>query len=810
LHITGRVKRAPAGTQAILEALIGKRWRVQARAKVRRGRFSIFLAIPGSRTGASESVRVALVAHGRRLRVSAVRQLRVSPVRRLGVLGGSGVLGSSTTRPSSSPPPAGGPLVVPEVSTGPLTLPPGSRALVPSLGPLETVSAIDAPSPEAQGVRLVVANGTLSVETDKLAVPGTRSFSFGAEGCTSSACNVRVLVRITVVVRPLAAPPGSLEGFTSPSEERISSGSPLGNGAVELPDELYITLGTPDVVGTRGEAEADAAAVGGVVAGGLEQVGVYEIRWGSAQSLPLRTSELEALGATVGPALPGQTTVSQLPPGDWDDDGPQATWPFTEVHAPEAWNTTVGSDIRVGIIDSGLVYSKHEDLNVVESFSGHVEQHATHVAGLACAKANGIGIVGMAWGCPIVSASIGDQSPTAVLQAAVEVAISGVGVANMSLAYNNGQFCHTAKEQSGLIASAQKFKPAFRHLFQGPLGRDIVWTLAAGNNCAEGVPSPWGLNADLPNVITVGATNDGGELASFSDFGPGVELAAPGGVSAGDVGIWSTWVESCGFESLFTCGAYHTDQGTSMSAPIVAGTAALVREAHPDLGAAEAATCITQSAGEETGWTETRSSHPTFRTPIVHFTGSTDRLPIVNAAAAVVCGTFDSEDPGSYVGTWSGSGWILDMFEEGDGALGGVNQGETSFVNGCVAGPGLQVISETTSTGTGQWDGLIVAVDSTCSEYNFLSPVAMRAIRLGDGEVAIELAWPQEVGGALPEIESDGSVVAASAYFNIWLYRPGSEAYLIHAADHSAARAPRAAPGASGVPLPGAARAGGG
>jgi subtilisin family serine protease len=685
------------------------------------------------------------------------------------------------------------------VSAENVTLAPGSQKNVTVPQPIEAITRIEALTPQPQSVAMTANDDSLNVVTSDTAPPGSQAFVVYGEGCTASGCGQPLAINMTVVIRALAAPEGPLEGFTSPSPARMSTGIPVGPGAVELTDELYVTLGSPNVVGTREEAEAAASAVGGVVSGGLEDIGVYELRWTSPQNLSARTSELEALGAQVSPAMPGLTGTDRLPPGDWNDDGPQETWPFTQVHAQEAWDTSVGSDIPVGIIDGGLVYAKHEDLDVVESIGGgEAAGHATHVAGLACAEANGIGVVGMAWGCPIVSASIGDGSPTAVLQAAEEVARSGVGVANLSLGFQNGYFCHTASEQQGLIDRAGKWKAAFRHLFQGPMGSNVVWTVAAGNNCAEGVASPWGLNSDLPNVISVGATDDGGELASFSDFGPGVEVAAPGGVSAGEVGIWSTWVEKCGILDLFTCGTYATDSGTSMSAPIVAGIAALVREAHPDYGAAEAATCITQTAGEETGWAEARSPHPTSRKPIVSFSPVSDRLPIVNADAAVACSSFNSEDAGSYVGSWTGSSWILSVFDESAEILSGINQSDTDFVNGCIAGPGLQIMTDMASTGTGQWDGLVVSVDSTCTQYSYISPMALRAIRLDDGEIALELAWPQEVDGTLPEIEEDGAVFSASPYFSEWLYRPTSPAL----AQRTSKRVPNKPGKFSAVPLP--------
>jgi subtilisin family serine protease len=775
LHVTGRVQGARRGAQVILETRGKGRWQKLDRLKLRRGTFSAIVPIPIRLGGQRRQFRAVVLEGGHRLKVSSTHVVTI-----LSPAGAKRSPLPTNTKPTAPGPPVSTPQPPAiEVTADQVILPPGSQAAVTGLGSIEHVTSIGPPEPTPYQVSATTDGTTLSVATTQLAPPGEQLFTAKGDGCTPAGCGQPIIIHIKILVRSLSAPAGTLDGFTSPSPDRIAAGTPTGSGGVELADELNITLGTPDEAGTRAAAEAVAAAVEGVVSGGLEDLGVYEIRWPTPQNLDTRTSQLSALpGVTaVAPATPGLTTTDALPPGDWNGAGPQVTWPFTQVHAQQAWDTSTGSNVKVGIVDGGLVYKKHEDLNVVQSIGGgDAQPHATHVAGLACAEGNGIGLVGMAWGCPIVSAGIGDMSPMAVLEAAKKVAQSGVGVVNMSLGYQNGYFCHTASEQADLSKRAEKDKSAFRQLFQGPLGRNIIWTVSAGNNCAEGVPSPWGLNADLPNVISVAATNDDGSLASFSDFGPGVKIAAPGGVSAGDVGLWSTWVEKCGLFNLFTCGAYHTDSGTSMSSPVVAGIAALVREAHPEYGAAEAAACLDQTAGNGTGWAETQSAHPTNRQPIVPYSSAQDRVPIVNAEAAVACTTFNSEAAESYVGSWSGNGWILDISQESEGVLRGVNQATTYFVNGCTAEPGLTVMTNMTSSGSGQWNGYVVSTDASCISYSYYSPMALRAVRTVEGQIALVLAWPQSVSGTRPMIDAEGSVVSSTPYYSIWLTRPGAQA----------------------------------
>lgn len=533
----------------------------------------------------------------------------------------------------------------------------GSRTRIDVPGLTEVTSIhLDHPDPRAPGIALGVTSG-LSVSVPATTPLGNYHLRAAGSGCGKDACDVPFSLDLTLTVTPVQPVTAGVDSSSSPSDDRLAAGEPVASGGVALRDQLLLLLGTPDNPGTLEQAQRLAASVGAVVTGAIQHHGGYQLRWTGPVDLRAATNTLRAdpLVADVARSVYGDVTEDAVPAGDWDDDGLAATWPFIQIRAQQAWDITTGGDVGVGIVDGGTVYEQHEDLNV-DQVIGQVpaSQHATHVAGLACAEQNGLGVVGAAWGCPISTVGVGGSlfGSWDVYSAASQMSESDVRVVNMSLgvdATNGRNKCvESTEEAQGIVEAQQDMQAWFRYLFTTPEGRDKVWVLSAGNSCSPMSLSPWGHNFDLPNVITVGATNSDGSLSSFSDFGSDVEVVAPGGVSPYG-GLWSTWLkDNCAGPG---CSSYAQDSGTSMAAPLVTGVAELVRSINPGLSAADAAGCITSTAGALTGDVTVQGTEPTRATitvpgsnpptekevpidPRVPFTGS---IPIVDAQAAVMC-----------------------------------------------------------------------------------------------------------------------------------------------------------------------------
>jgi subtilisin family serine protease len=201
------------------------------------------------------------------------------------------------------------------------------------------------------------------------------------------------------------------------------------------------------------------------------------------------------------------------------------------------------------VIDSGVDLD-HPDLNVLvglsksfvrDSSADDFNGHGTHVAGtIGAIQKNNIGVVGVAPGAPIVSVRVLDRSGSGSTSGVIAGVNYLVGrakpgdVANMSL--GGGVSDMLDKAVMDVAATG------------------IHFTLAAGNesdNAANHSPA----RANGKFIYTVSAIDSAGRLASFSNYGLGVDWAEPG------VNILSTYKN----------GGYTTMSGTSMAAPHLAG-----------------------------------------------------------------------------------------------------------------------------------------------------------------------------------------------------------------------------------------------
>jgi aqualysin 1 len=222
------------------------------------------------------------------------------------------------------------------------------------------------------------------------------------------------------------------------------------------------------------------------------------------------------------------------------------------------------SNVRAYVIDTG-VYRSHPDLNVVNHVNFASGQnndcngHGTHVAGTVAARDNASDVVGASPGLRLIGVKVlgcsGTGSTSGVIKGVDWVTANAVkpAVANMSLGGGPSQALDDAVRRSAASG--------------------VLYSLAAGNDGDDAcTSSPARAGAGTNNgIVTTAATNSIDQEASWSNYGPCVDLWAPG------VSILSTRKG----------GGTTTMSGTSMASPHIAGTGALYLSSHPTTAPAQ-------------------------------------------------------------------------------------------------------------------------------------------------------------------------------------------------------------------------------
>jgi hypothetical protein len=268
------------------------------------------------------------------------------------------------------------------------------------------------------------------------------------------------------------------------------------------------------------------------------------------------------------------------------------------IRATSAWNAgATGLGINVGVIDSGIHFSQPDLAGRISSASTDIvagrltpdgpDNHGTFVSGVIAAGVNGFGTVGVAYDSTIVSiradtASNCDDDPeddvcfnSSNLAQAIDYAVANnVRVVNMSL------------------GGPDVLSPGFEAALLRAVNAGVVFAISAGNDGEK----PTGGNPEWPgryavdprfagSIIVVGAHNSADVMAAFSNR---AGVAATNYLSGPGVDI----ITGCDGTSCFRV------NGTSFSAPAVAGALALLLQAFPNLTGRQAVEILLTTARE--------------------------------------------------------------------------------------------------------------------------------------------------------------------------------------------------------------------
>lgn len=298
------------------------------------------------------------------------------------------------------------------------------------------------------------------------------------------------------------------------------------------------------------------------VAGGINAVGAWDITQGAATVIVavvdtgvLPHSEL------AGRLLPGYDFVSDSLHGN-DGDG-------RDANASDPGDWILASEAN----------------SYGETTATPSSWHGTHVAGIVAAAGNNVaGVAGIAWNTRILPVRVlgkGGGYSSDIADGIIWAA--GGAVPGVPMNPNPAKVINLSFGGTG--ACTYTYQNAIN--LARSLGAIVV--AAAGNEAQSASTSR---PANCPNVISVAATSNAGALAAYSNYGSGVTVSAPGGdsgsamVSLGDGGSLSPMGDN----------GLKFAMGTSMSAPVVSGVAALMLAVNPTMTPDQVKSTLTFSA----------------------------------------------------------------------------------------------------------------------------------------------------------------------------------------------------------------------
>ena len=356
---------------------------------------------------------------------------------------------------------------------------------------------------------------------------------------------------------------------------------------------------------------------------------------------------------------------------------------------------------------------------------------------------NGIGVAGVAYSCRIVpvrvytsSSTVNDITTAGWMANGISWAAqnNAADVLSMSFKIHVGQQSITNAINNAVAA--------------GRNGKGCVVLVATGNTGDASIDFP----ASCPNAIAIGASTNTDLRASFSQYGPGLDVTAPG------VDVYTTDLTgSAGYSTT----DYTLFSGTSAATPNAAGVAALILSVNPNLTSTQVRQVLESTADKVGGYTYTagagENTNYTWNSEMgygrVNACRAVQQAPLSIAGAAQFCSGTSSysvtNSPANFRFTWSSSNTNVATIDAASGVATGVGNGLVTFTATTSSGCGTSV-SKTVQVGSPSATNIVGMDPST-----YFS--AGQTVTLSVNESASGYSW-DIYGGTIIGSSTDQSV----------------------------------------------------
>ncbi|KAB7765213.1 S8 family peptidase [Xanthomonas maliensis] len=267
------------------------------------------------------------------------------------------------------------------------------------------------------------------------------------------------------------------------------------------------------------------------------------------------------------------------------------------INIRPAWDKATGTGVVVAVIDTGITSHPELDANILPGYdfisdataardgdgrdndpsdegdwntssscsTSNSSWHGTHVAGtVVAATNNGVGVAGTAFNAKVVPVRVLGRCGGSLSDIADAIVWASGGTVNGIPANAN-----PAEVINMSLGGGGTCSTTMQNAINGAVSRGTTVVVAAGNsnaNVSNFIP------ASCANVIAVAATTSAGARASYSNYGAGIDVSAPG---SGILSTLNSGTTTPGNPS------YASYNGTSMASPHVAGVVALVQSVAP-------------------------------------------------------------------------------------------------------------------------------------------------------------------------------------------------------------------------------------